>query len=106
MQLDVRDEFVAETIPALLARLTHLREIWSNQETEAIFAKLQEWNFEMHKDSVEASYYHVWEYNFQHSLFLTTKLSEEEIHAIINHGFFENYQFTLLEKVAKGRLTD
>ena len=52
MQLDVRDEFVAETIPALLARLTHLREIWSSPETEAIFAKLQHWDFVMHKDSI------------------------------------------------------
>jgi hypothetical protein len=49
----------------------------------------------MDKDSIEASYYHVWEYNFQHSLFKLVKLSEEEVHAIINHGFFENYQFTL-----------
>lgn len=42
----------------------------------------------MGKDSIESSYYHVWEYNFQHSLFSLVKLSEEEIHAIINHGFF------------------
>lgn len=105
MQLDLKDEFVAEVLPRLLSRLTHLREIWSSPETEPIFQRLLKWDHVMGRDSIQPSYYHVWEYNFQHSLFQLVKLTQEEIHAIINHGFFENYQFTLLEKVAKGTLT-
>lgn len=52
LQLDVRDEFVAEVLPGLLGRLTHLREIWSTPETEAIFSRLLEWNYSMERDSI------------------------------------------------------
>lgn len=96
MQLDQKDQFVAAVLPQFLGRLTHFRQIWSNPRTEEIFKKLETWDYVMGKDSVEASFYHVWEYLFQHSLFKLVSLNEQEIHAIINHGFFQNYQFTLL----------
>jgi hypothetical protein len=41
----VKDEFVAEVLPGLLGRLTHLREIWSNPETEQIFTRLEKWDY-------------------------------------------------------------
>ena len=106
MQLDVRDEFASEAFPLVLAKLTQMREIWSNPETQLILKNLLKWYYVMSKDSIEASYYHVWQFNFQHSLFKTVDLNEEEIHAIINHAFFENYQFKLLEQLGQNRLTD
>ena len=76
MQLDVRDEFVAEVLPPLLGRLGEFRQIWSSPRTEPLYEKLTKWDFELGKDSVEAAIYHVWEYLFQHSLFSLSGLSE------------------------------
>lgn len=106
MQLDQRDEFVAEVMPKLLQKLEQSRSIWQSPQHDKIMAKLKAWDYVLHKDSIEASLYHVWEYLFQHSLFKLVDLTEEEVHAIVNHGYFENYQFLLLEKIGMGKLSN
>lgn len=60
MQLDYKDEFLSEVFPKVLGKLTEMREIWSNSETEEYFRRLLNWDYILSKDSVEASFYQVW----------------------------------------------
>lgn len=105
MQLSQKDQFLAEVLPKFTGRLTQLRQIWSNPQTEQLFQRLATWDASMSKDSVEAAIYHVWEHLFHYSLFNLTTLSEFERKSIVNHAFFENYFFLLLDKFANGKLT-
>lgn len=59
MQLDYRDEFLADVLPKMLGKLTLLRKVWSNPQTEEIFKRLVDWDCVMARDSIEASIYHV-----------------------------------------------
>lgn len=58
----------------------------------------------MPRTSVPTALYHVLEHLFHASLFAKAHLSEEEMEAIVEHAFFENYQFVLFEKVVNGSI--
>jgi acyl-homoserine lactone acylase PvdQ len=96
MQLDFKDNFAAEVIPKMLNRLEKLKFIWSSDVHEKIISKLKNWDYVMGKTSIEAAFYQVWEYLLLKSWFKLVGLTEEEVQAITNHGYFENYQFSLL----------
>lgn len=104
MQLDTRDEFLAEAFPSVLKGLQSVRALWSDSTTEEMFSRLQFWDYNLTKDSVEASIYHVWEHEFQESLLHGTDLSDQEREAIINHAFFEIYLMNLMVQLGDGSL--
>lgn len=64
LQLNQQDAFLCEVLPKFLGKLTLLKKLWSNPQTEALFAQLLNWNCNITKDSVPAAIYHVWEQLF------------------------------------------
>jgi acyl-homoserine lactone acylase PvdQ len=76
MQMDYKDEFVAEVMPKLIEKLEQLKYIWSSPKHEEILDYLKSWDYVMHKNSIQATFYQVWEYLFQHSLFKLVDLNE------------------------------
>lgn len=65
---------------------------------------LKKWDYVMEVDSIESTLYHIWERLLQNSFLVDSDLNEQEREAIINHAFFENYQFRLFEKIHNGQL--